>query len=289
MQRRVIDAMTPDPLVVEGEVSVAEAARLMNRHRVGGLPVVTGDRLVGLLTSRDVRAAHPNRLVLDAMRKDPLTIPPEASLFEAFERMQEAKVERLLVAREGKLVGVLTKGALLYSLGASQDPLTGLPRADWLRHTLESYLQGGLDPTLVFADLDRFGSLNKAHGHVAADRALRALGRLLGGFARTHGGEAFRYAGDEFVLLFPRPRSEVLPLLEGLRREVGALEVEGLPPLALSLGVSGGRRGPGRVPENPAATADDLINLASQASTRAKGSPRGWAQAAAGGGPGDEP
>ncbi|WP_018465362.1 GGDEF domain-containing protein [Calidithermus timidus] len=280
MQRRVVDAMTRDPRVVEGELSVAEAARLMNQYRVGGLPVVVGGRLVGLLTSRDVRAAHPNRLVLDAMRKDPLTISPEASLFEAFERMQQVGVERLLVVEEEKLVGVLTKGTLLYALGASQDPLTGLARADLLRHTLEGYLQGGLDPTLIFADLDGFGALNKAHGHVAADRALRALGQLLGNFARTHGGEAFRYAGDEFVLLFPRPRSEVLPLLEELRREVGTLKVEGLPPLSFSLGISGGQRHSGRVPENPAATADDLINLASQASTKAKGSAKGWVQVA---------
>ncbi|PZA05810.1 MULTISPECIES: GGDEF domain-containing protein [unclassified Meiothermus] len=278
MQRRVSDVMIRDPLVIEGELSVAEAARLMNQHRVGGLPVLVGGQLVGLLTSRDVRAAHPNRLVLDAMRKAPLTISPEASLFEAFEQMQQEEVERLLVVEGERLVGVLTKGTLLYALGASQDPLTGLARADWLRHTLEGYLQEGLDPTLVFADLDGFGSLNKAHGHVAADRALRVLGQLLGNFARAHGGEAFRYAGDEFVLLFPRPRSEVLPLLEKLRQEVRALKVEGLPPLSFSLGVSGGQRHSGRVPENPAATADDLINLASQASTKAKGSAQGWVQ-----------
>lgn len=275
MARTVRSIMTPDPVVINGERSVRDAARLMDERRVGGLPVVAGGRLVGILTSRDVRQCHPNRLVLDAMRPDPVTIAPGESVFTAYEQMDQAGVERLVVVDDGRVVGVLTKSTVMRELGSSYDPLTGLPRADLLRHHLEDLLARGVDPTLVFLDLDDFGRFNKRFGHAKADMVLRHAAGRIRGFAEEHQGEAFRYGGDEFVILFHRSRAEVLPLIERLLEAVSRVRVDGLPPVSVSAGVAGGRR-MNRVPEGVSATADDLINLASRASTAAKGTSKKW-------------
>lgn len=274
---RVAEAMVPDPFRVGPWTSVREAARLMAQRRVGSLVVVEDGQVLGVVTSRDLRGAHPNRLVVDVLKGSPVTIPPEASLLEAKALMEARGLERLLVVREGKLLGILTKSALAFALGQHFDPLTGLPQADLLRHHLESLLAQGKDPTLLFVDLDDFGRLNKENGHPFGDRVLKTLGQRLKGFAQDLGGEAYRYGGDEFALVFPHPRQVLLPALPSLLRP---LEVEGKR-VGFSVGVAGERRRQGRVPANPSATADDLLKLASLASTHAKRQGSGWAPAEA--------
>lgn len=46
--------MTPNPLTIEPSVSIAEAARMMRNHKIGGLPVVKGGQLVGIITETDL-------------------------------------------------------------------------------------------------------------------------------------------------------------------------------------------------------------------------------------------
>jgi len=46
--------MTPDPLIIEPDATIAEAARLMRDHKVGGLPVMTDGQLVGIVTETDL-------------------------------------------------------------------------------------------------------------------------------------------------------------------------------------------------------------------------------------------
>ncbi len=274
---RVAEVMAPDPFRVDPWTSVREAARLMAQLRVGSLVVVEDGQVLGVVTSRDLCGAHPNRLVVDVLKGPPVAISPEASLLEAKSLMEAKGLERLLVMRNGVLLGILTQGALAFALGQHFDPLTGLPRADLLRHHLESLLAQGKDPTLLFVDLDDFGRLNKENGHPFGDRVLKALGRRLKAFAQDLGGEAYRYGGDEFALVFPRPRQVLLPALPELLQP---LEVEG-ERVSFSVGVAGGRRRQGRVPANPSATADDLLKLASLASTHAKRQGLGWAPAEA--------
>lgn len=46
--------MTPHPITVTPDSSIAEAARLMRDHKIGGLPVVEGDQVVGIVTETDL-------------------------------------------------------------------------------------------------------------------------------------------------------------------------------------------------------------------------------------------
>jgi len=53
----VRDIMTERVITVTPEASIADATRLLLKHRIGGLPVVQGDRLVGIITKTDILAA----------------------------------------------------------------------------------------------------------------------------------------------------------------------------------------------------------------------------------------
>jgi len=46
--------MTPNPLTIEPTVPIADAARIMRNHKIGGLPVVTDGQLVGIVTETDL-------------------------------------------------------------------------------------------------------------------------------------------------------------------------------------------------------------------------------------------
>lgn len=84
------------------------------------------------------------------------------------------------------------------------DPLTGLLNRRGLRELVELRSSGRqwLDrkPIVVFADLDRFKSINDIHGHAEGDRVLAMVGSLLKRTLREHDLIA-RYGGDEFLVL----------------------------------------------------------------------------------------
>ena len=54
MRKTVGDVMTSDPYAVSPEASAIEAARMMDGQNIGSLPVVEGERLVGIVTDRDL-------------------------------------------------------------------------------------------------------------------------------------------------------------------------------------------------------------------------------------------
>lgn len=113
----VATLMTPNPAVVVESDPLSRAAELMKNGKFGLVPVVDEDGYpVGVVTPRDVctktfelaRAPQDIR-VRDAMRPDVVTIPAEATLREAQERMACAGLRRLVVVdATGALVGVLS-------------------------------------------------------------------------------------------------------------------------------------------------------------------------------------
>ena len=104
--------MILDPVTISPRNSVQEALDLMSDFRVSGLPVVDGERLVGILTNRDVRFVEDAQAVrvADVMTSDKLiTVPMGTSLAEAKHHLHEHRIEKLLVVDENKrLRGLIT-------------------------------------------------------------------------------------------------------------------------------------------------------------------------------------
>ena len=100
--------------------SVTDAARLMAAHQIGGLPVVDGDRLVGIFTERDVltrvvAAGRPpdDTRVTDVMSSDLVVAEVTEGCEDCLARMQRSRVRHLIVLDQGRLAGILSLRDLL--------------------------------------------------------------------------------------------------------------------------------------------------------------------------------
>lgn len=115
--------------------------------------------------------------------------------------LQRAAYKRRLSSVEERLREALARGID----GTGRDPLTGLESRGSLEQRLEEPCGAGIVAVL---DLDDFRRLNELLGHLGGDEILRAIGRFLLASIR-HEDRAFRWGGDEFVLLFSDLEAEV--------------------------------------------------------------------------------
>ena len=264
------EIMTREIITVKPEDSVARVAEIMERTKIGGLPVVEGRRLVGIITSRDIRRCHPNRLIADAMTREVVTVPHTCSLWEAKELLERHGIERLVVVDGDYPVGVVTKSLLHAELGKYIDALTGLHKAEFIQRKALELLQDGKEIAIIFLDLDNFGAVDKELGHVVGDEILCRVAKVFGSLVEEGFDYLFRYAGDEFVVVTVKSLEEARKLA---LRMVNAISEEKWPlgiKVAASAGVAGGRRASPRQGDFEPYTVSDLINMASLASTRAK-------------------
>jgi IMP dehydrogenase len=108
--KRAESGMVLDPVTIHPSQSLQEGLELMRSHNITGLPVVDGDRPVGILTSRDIRfEKNLNQAVERLMTKKLVTVPPNVTQERARELLHEYRIEKLLVVNDkGQLVGLIT-------------------------------------------------------------------------------------------------------------------------------------------------------------------------------------
>ena len=123
---QVNEVMTENPVSVEREHTLQQAAQLMIDHDCGSLPVTDGGALCGVITDRDIAvrgvaagmpASHP---VHHAMSDDVITISSEASTADAAQIMAQEQLRRLYVVDDGSLVGVVALADLAHEQTADQ-------------------------------------------------------------------------------------------------------------------------------------------------------------------------
>src|SRR5262245_49653900 len=144
---RAADVMTPDPVCISPDASITDAIWLRLEHKFSGLPVVDArGALVGIVTEGDlVRRTEagtqrkrwgwieflmgPGRLaaeylqtasrkVGDVMSADVRTVKENSRLDEIVHLMERHQINRVLVVRDGKLVGIVTRANLLHALAS---------------------------------------------------------------------------------------------------------------------------------------------------------------------------
>jgi len=256
---------------IEPLASVGRAALIMECYRIGSLPVVEKGKLVGIITSRDIRRSHPNRLVADAMTREVITIPPTVSLTEAQKLMAKYKIERLVVAREKDVIGIVTYAHIMAEIGRYTDSLTGLNKAEIFYEKALELLKEGREIAVVFLDLDNFGLINKEYGHIYGDNVLRQTALILNNLIDMNKETSCRYAGDEFALVTTRTLAEAEKLALQMVQSIANENWPGKIKVTISAGVAGGRRAIIRAAdEDSGYIVKNLINMASLASTRAK-------------------
>ncbi len=109
--KRYESGMIVDPLTISRSATVGDALRMMKDNKIGGIPVVEGDnKLCGIVTNRDLRFEKDmSRRIEDVMTKENLITANEGiDLSEAEQILQKYKIEKLLVTKDDKLVGLIT-------------------------------------------------------------------------------------------------------------------------------------------------------------------------------------
>jgi IMP dehydrogenase len=108
--KRSVNGVIADPITLAPDAPIARARALMDEHRISGIPIVEGGKVVGILTSRDLKFVENGARVSELMTSENLvTAPPDTDLKAARDILHRAKVEKLLlVDREGALKGLIT-------------------------------------------------------------------------------------------------------------------------------------------------------------------------------------
>jgi len=143
---RAADVMTPDPVCISPDASIIDAIRLMLDRKFSGLPVVDArGSLVGIVTEGDLlrrtetgtqrkrsrwieflmggRLATEyvqtsGRKVKDVMTSEVRTVTEDTPLEEVVHLMERHQIKRVLVVRDRKLVGIVTRANLLHALAS---------------------------------------------------------------------------------------------------------------------------------------------------------------------------
>lgn len=112
---KVADLMAREPISATPKTTAQEAALLLRQHRISCVPVVEGEKLVGIVTTRDLSARvlaegrAADTPLADVMTPEPMTLAPEALGSDILHMMLEHRIGHLPVARDGKLLGMITQ------------------------------------------------------------------------------------------------------------------------------------------------------------------------------------
>jgi CBS domain-containing protein len=124
---KVSEVMTREVKVVSPNQTISDAARMMAETDAGSLPVAEGDRLVGMITDRDIviravaRNLSPDTPVRDAMSKEVLYCFEDEDIEHVAENMAQQQVRRLpVVNRAKRLVGIVSIGDVSRKADASK-------------------------------------------------------------------------------------------------------------------------------------------------------------------------
>lgn len=215
--KRSVSVMIPDPITMEPDQKIHEALDVMGKYNISGIPITQGQKLVGILTNRDLRfETDLDKPIRSLMTTEKLvTIPEGTPLEKSKQLLHDNRIEKLLVVNdEGTLKGLITikdietagkypnaakdsKGRLLVgaALGVATSPMDHV----------ETLIKVGLDVLVI----------DSAHGH--SEKVLQTIRdikksfpdlQVIGGnVATAEGTEALIKAGADAVKVGVGPGS----------------------------------------------------------------------------------
>lgn len=135
----VKDIMTNKVITITSDTYVLEAEKIMDLHKIGRLPIVDNEKLVGIVTKDDVLKASPSSTtsfnqrqlfylvskltVKEIMKTKIITVTPETTVEKAVAVAQKNRVGSLPVVEGDRIVGILTTNDIFYKI---LNPLFGL-------------------------------------------------------------------------------------------------------------------------------------------------------------------
>ena len=109
--KRSESGMIQNPITIDQDASIFDAQKIMSEYRISGLPVVKDEKLIGIITNRDIRFETDGALPVSQRMtsKNLVTVPVGTSLNKAKEILQKHRIEKLLVVdNKQNLTGLIT-------------------------------------------------------------------------------------------------------------------------------------------------------------------------------------
>ncbi len=113
---KVREIMTKDVASLRSDDSIEHAAQLMKQYNVGCIPVCTQDKVIGVVTDRDIAVRsvasgqEDRQKVCDIMSKDLVVGSPEMDVKDAARLMSDRQIRRLPIVENNSLVGIVALG-----------------------------------------------------------------------------------------------------------------------------------------------------------------------------------
>lgn len=114
---KVKDIMTKDIASLCSDDSVEKAAQLMSQYDVGSIPVCSGEKVIGIVTDRDIALRSSangqntkQQKVQDIMSSSPVVGSPEMDVRDAARIMSQEQIRRLPIVDHNSLVGIVALG-----------------------------------------------------------------------------------------------------------------------------------------------------------------------------------
>lgn len=268
MIKLVRDVMVTQFQTVSMLDSVQKVIDLVLTSGQDAFPVLDEGVFSGIVTYKELMNTHPNRIVADAnVRQCPIAVPDD-SIWVAWELFESNETGILLVRDNDEIVGMVERASVGAEIRVYCDPLTGLYNSSYLYHVGEKLLETGREISIIFVDVNDFGMIDKEYGHTVGDMVLRKIAEEL---KSTVPQDAFlcRYGGDEFAILTEYDAGACKKLSKKLQASISSRDYSKEIRVSIAIGIAGGRREKSRS-DNPSFVIENLINLASLASTKAK-------------------
>jgi len=271
--KRAENVMIFDPITIPEDARVKDALNLMHEYGIGGIPVITSDKLlIGIVTNRDLRLQQDEeKPVREIMTRDLITTNDKTDFAKAAEILQKYRIEKLpIVDDKGRLIGLVTykditmakdrpnsckdsKGRLRVAAGVGVT-------ADTLERTA-ALVDAGVDAIVI----------DTAHGHskgvvdmaTSVKKAFPDIDLVVGNIGTAEGAQALVKAGADAVKVGIGPGSICttriiagvgIPQLTAIYNVYKALKGSGIPIIA-----DGGLRYSGDIVKALAAGADSIM------------------------------
>ena len=121
---QVRDQMVSSVVTIEPRTGIVDAAKRMIEQEKGPLPIVEGERPVGIVTDRDIIAhvvaegRDPTTMTVDEIASQELvTIGPDEDINEARRLMDRHQLDRILVLEGDRLVGIISEADIRFDEG----------------------------------------------------------------------------------------------------------------------------------------------------------------------------
>lgn len=130
---QIKDVMTKSVASISAEDTVERAAQLMQEYNVGSIPVCSGEKVIGIITDRDIALRCvaqgencKNTAVRNVMTSNPVTGNPTMDVHDAARIMSERQIRRLPIVDDNNLVGMVALGDLAVEPNLTDDAADAL-------------------------------------------------------------------------------------------------------------------------------------------------------------------